>query len=162
MSIVKSFGYADSIAKKKTIELPDLNYADDYAVVVDDKQCCILTNITAPIDQPETVRLSTQDVNNVYSKSQVDPLYAATSKTGFSILVQVNDILRVTDTADSDFVLDLPISTHMVISGPKSRYLTADDILSVAARNHAALFSTGSTASNQLENLIRGAVNPRS
>lgn len=157
---VISFGYTDTITTSKKLDRPDLDFKQDFAKVAEEEHLTIVSNLTTPVDQPETFRWQIQDIADIYKGSGVDPSVHATSKKGFSLVVQVNDILRVTDDQDPSFQTDLPVSAHLVLKAPKSQYLTEAALETVIGRCVAALFSTGSTSTDRLKQLVRGAMTP--
>lgn len=158
-----SFGFTDTAptgGATKTLTRPNLNYAADFAKKEDSEKRCVITNLTAPYDQPETIRFEIADIKNIYNGTMIDPSVYATSKAGISLVCQVNDILRVTDSADSTYQVDLPISAHFVIKMPKSQYITASDIEKVVARCVASLYDTDSIGTSRIDALVRGSMAP--
>lgn len=158
-----SFGYTDTAptgGATKTLTRPNLNYATDYAKVEDSENKCVLTNLTSPYDQPESMRFELADIKNIYNGTSIDPSVYAASRAGISLVCQVNDILRVTDTENSTFQVDLPISVHFVIKMPKSQYITASDIEKVVARCVASMYDTDSVGTSRLDALVRGSMVP--
>lgn len=154
-----SFGFTDKVTTTKNLALPDLSYATDFAVIKDDASEVVISNTTSPLDQPETIRFALTSVQDIYSGTGIEPSYRAVTKRGESLLVQVNDILRVTDE-NGQIVYDLPISCHLVLKVPLNEYVTADVALSVAKRNISALFDTGSVTSARLNQLLRSSLKP--
>lgn len=164
--MTKSFGYTDSVAATKNVAIPELSYAKDFSVKSDTADECVITNATSPLDQPETIRFALQKIGNIYNGSQVNPAAMSVSKQGVSLVVQLNDVLRVTpDTTDTCCCgagyMDFPISTHVVIKAPLVQYVDADTVLSVVKRNIAALFGEGTdVTSARLNSMLRGALKP--
>lgn len=163
MAMTSSLGYTDSVTVAKTLSVPDLSYSKDFAVTRDTPDEVIITNTTSPIDQPETFRFGYNNVADVYKGTGIDPSVAAVSKRGASIVVQMNDILRVScdsETSCSPVQFDLPISTHIVIKVPLSQYITADLVKQEVLRNVSALFGTGEVTSARIDALLRHALAP--
>lgn len=163
MAMQSSLGYTDSISTAKTLSVPDLDYAKDFAVTRDTPDEVIITNTTSPIDQPETFRFGYNQIADVYKNTGIDPSVAAVSKRGASIVVQLNDILRVScnsETTCNPVQFDLPISTHVVIKVPVNQYINADLVKQLVLRNVAALFNTGSVTADRIDALLRHALQP--
>lgn len=161
-----SYGFT---ASTTTVNLPRpaLNYADDFTVKTDSSNSkrtseCVLTNITSPLDQPEILRYSIEDINDIYSGTTINPSFMSQSKKGFSLLVQLNEVVRVTDSANPSFTLDLPVSVHAVIKAPKNRFITAAMLQSLHCRLLGAFFTTEDTTNSpdMLARMIRGSLNP--
>lgn len=164
--MAQSFGYQDTTTTKLQVPVPTLSYAKDFSVKSETPTEVVLTNTTSPLDQPETLRFAIQNISNIYSGTGIDPAMASVTKRGVSLVVQLNDILRITPDADAadcccTAVTDLPISTHIVIRTPLNSNISADTILSVVERNIAALFD-GKVASDRLNAMLRGALKPSS
>lgn len=102
-----SFGFTDSTTTKLQLSLPTLNYAKDYSVRTERADEVILTNTTSPLDQPETIRIAIQNVGNVYSGTPVAIESQSVTKRGVQLLIQLNDILRVTPSRTAALVAAL-------------------------------------------------------
>lgn len=162
-----SFGYTDKITQQKNIAVPELSYSSDFSVKSETPNEVVITNVTSPLDQPETIRFAQQPVKDIYNGTAVDPTAMSVARQGISLVVQVNDILRVTpDGGENNCCcdggyMDFPISTHIVIRTPVAQYITADTIMTVVKRNFAALFGEGAdVTSARLNQMLRGALKP--
>lgn len=137
-----------------------LNFGADFRVKQNQPNEVILTNITSPVDRPETIRVGWTNIANVYTGTGIEPSYVAPTKRGVSVLVQVTDIITVTDSVDADYRVDLPVSYHVVIKIPANENLTTTLIQEGLGRMVSGLFATGSTTLTRLESLIRGSLVP--
>lgn len=163
MAMTSSLGYTDSVTTAKTVSIPDLSYGKDFAVTRDTPDEVVITNTTSPIDQPETFRFGYSNVADVYKNTGIDPSVASVSRRGVSLVVQMNDILRVgcsSETECNPVQFDLPISTHIVVKVPLNQYITADLVKQEILRNVAALFGTGEITSARIDALLRHALTP--
>jgi hypothetical protein len=163
MSKVTSFGYTDTVdgaGNTRSFTRANLNWPVDFVATEKSDMKFQGANKTSPIDQLETIRVQASEVSDVYKGTTIDPSAYAASRKGLSIVAQVNNVLRVTDSVDATFQVDLPISAHMVIKVPQSSYVTADQIMAVAGRALAALFDSNQVTSGRISNLLRGAVTP--
>lgn len=162
MAKIKSNGYTDTpINGVSSLEFPRglLNFQKDFKVKSNSPgKEVVLTNITSPIDRPEKIRIAFSDIANVYSGTGIEASVLAPTKRGVSILVQVTDIISVTDDADADYRIDLPVSYHLVIKVPASEYLTAADVKTGIGRLLSSLFDTGVTTTSRLEAILRGSL----
>lgn len=159
-----SLGYTDTISTPKSVSIPDLDYAHDFAVTKDTSEECILTNMTSPLDQPETLRFGYQNIADVYRNTGIDPSFMSTTKRGISVVSQVNDILRVIPDTDTtccgDTSYDLPISAHVVVKVPVNANVTPDVVKTLVFRAVSTMFNTGKTDSTRIGELLRDALNP--
>lgn len=164
MSVSKSTGYTDTPIEgvsALTLNRGLLNYAADFRQksATPGKEI-VLTNITSPMDRPENIRIAYSDVANIYSGTSIDPSLCAPTKRGVSLLCQLTEVQSVTDSADPEFRIDLPISAHLVIKVPASEYITAADVIAVVGRLLSGLFDTGSTSTARLNAMLRGSLVP--
>jgi hypothetical protein len=156
-------GYTDTaISGVSSLTFPRglVNLSKDFRVKSNNGKEVVLTNVTSPIDRPENVRLAYTEVANIYSGTGIEPSVAAPSKKGVSVLAQVTDVLSVTDSADADYRIDLPLSAHLVIKVPASEYITSAQVQTLIGRLLSGLFDTGSTAGTRLEAILRGSLVP--
>jgi hypothetical protein len=156
-------GYTDTaISGVSSLTFPRglVNLSKDFRVKSNNGKEVVLTNVTSPIDRPENVRLAYTEVANIYSGTGIEPSVAAPSKKGVSVLAQVTDVLSVTDSADADYRIDLPLSAHLVIKVPASEYITSAQVQTLIGRLLSGLFDTGSTSGTRLEAILRGSLVP--
>jgi len=160
-----SNGYTDTpVAGVSALTFPRavLNIKTDFRVKSQSNNGkeVIMTNITSPIDRPENVRLAHTDVANIYSGTAVEPSVFAPTKKGVSILAQVTDIMSVTDTTNTDYRIDLPLSAHLVIKVPSSEHVNAAEVQKLVGRLLSSLFDTGVTSTSRLDAILRGSLVP--
>lgn len=161
MSKSISWNHSDTTVTAVGAFTPDsLNYAANFAKREGKDSDITLVNTTGPADRAETVRYAVSRINNVYSGTSVDPSAFSTSKRGASVLVQINDILSVTEST-SALRYDLPISAHLVVKTPLDEVITAEVLTHIVQRLIGATYEqSGKTVGERLAKLIRGAVTP--
>lgn len=166
MAKVKSTGYTDTPIEGVTslnFTRGLLNFEKDFRVKSDTAgQEVIITNLTCPIDRPEKIRLSYSDVANIYNGTGVEASVCSPTKRGVSILAQLTEVISITDSADPDYRIDLPVSYHLVIKVPTSDQLSAVDIQTGLGRLLSGLYNTGSLDTTRLEAILRGSLRPTS
>lgn len=163
MAKVVNKGYTDTpIEGVTSLTFPRglLNFAKDWRIKQNSPGEVVLTNITSPVDRPEQIRMACSNIANVYSGSGIEPSLAAPTKRGISVLAQVTEIISVTDDADPDYRVDLPVSYHVVIKIPANENLTAAMIQEGLGRLVSTMFETGSTQLTRIEALVRGSLVP--
>lgn len=166
MATQKTLGYSTN-PKDLGVSFKSL-LSTHFVVKRDDPGECILTNTDSPIDQPETIRFAAQELSNVYAGTSIEPTNYYAVKKGSSIVMQVKDIIRVTDSSDPTFRVDVPIEAHIVVRVPKTPYVSVNDVRDIINRAYVAtlpydinndnLDTVG--FNNRLEELIRGALVP--
>lgn len=136
-----------------------INFGADFRVKSHSDNEEVITNLTTPLDYPETVRWSVTNVDP-YKGTNISPNLRLPSKQGISLLAQVNEVWKVTDTADATLEYALPVSAHLVVKAPNHSSITADMILTLIGRLVSSLYDTGSTESTRLSALLRGSLTP--
>jgi hypothetical protein len=141
-----------------SITMPAKNYGADYSVKGNIANLVDVTNLTSPTDAPSTERFSLKSIKDIYKGTSVTEAYKSPNKGGFSLLSQCNVVATITDSEDSDYRVDLPISAHLVIAGPYDSNITTAHLTTIANRAHAGLYETDGTS--RLPKLVRGALVP--
>lgn len=154
-----NFGFTEA-ATTQSVEIPVISYGTDYAVTKNEQSNVYISNLTSPTDLPETLRFGSQNVQNIYNNTGIDPSFYATSKRGLSIVSELFEVASVTDSVDPSFRIDYPIQTHVVLKVPVSQYITAENVLTVVLRNIAMLFSQSKIDSSRISELMHGAMAP--
>lgn len=163
MSRASSFGYTDTAdggATTKTFTRSNLNFPADFATLDKSEMRYLAANKTSPIDQQETIRVQATDIADVYKGTSIDPSAYAASRKGISIVAQVNDILRVTETTVATYQVDLPISCHIVVKVPLNANITADNVQTVIGRALALFYNSNDVTTGRIGGLLRGAMAP--
>lgn len=158
-----SYVPAGDAAKLPTIQPDTIYWKQETAIKTRKTDQCVLVNKTSPLSAPETFRFAYKAVNNIFAGTGIDPVYMPSTKKGFNVLMQVNDIISVKD--EKGLRTDYPISAHLVLKGPQAEFVTGDIALKLIQR---LLGMTGSFAGEtsekfvptRLNELIRGAVSP--
>lgn len=163
MSKSTSFGYtdtADSGSATRSFTRANLNWPVDFIATEKSDMKFVAANKTSPMDQLETIRVQASEISDVYKGTVIDPSAYAGSRKGLSIVAQVNNVLRVTESTVPTYQVDLPISCHMVLKVPQNSNITADNVMTVVGRCLAALFDSNQVTSGRIANLLRGAMTP--
>lgn len=154
-------GYTDTpIEGVSSLALPRglVNFASDYRITSETPGEIKLTNLTSPLDRPESVRIAYSVIPDVYKGSGISSSVQPPSTKGVSILCQVTNVYR--DTTVTTAPIDLPVSLHLVIRVPAHSSINAGLVLGHLGRLVSGLFDTGSTAASRLESLLRGSLQP--
>lgn len=159
-----NFGYTDT-ATGNTVDIkptiPSLNWKADYRVVDDGPTEAVVTNITAPISQPEKFRFAHNNITDIYRGTGIDPTMYYASRRGTKFLVQMTNVARVTDSADTSYEALLPFSCHIVVSVPNAEIITSDMVMNEIYRMLGGLWTTTATGRyNNVDGLLRGALLP--
>lgn len=134
------------------------NYGADFAKKVDVAGNADITNITSPPDAPNTERFSVTVIKDIYKGTPVNESYKSGNKSGFSLLSQCNLVATITDSEDSTYRVDVPISAHVVVKGPNDSNITTTHLTTALMRAIGGLYETD--GSSRLAALVRGSLLP--
>jgi hypothetical protein len=139
-----------------TVDL--MNFGTDFAKKSDLPGRATITNITSPRECPEEMIIAVQQVADIYKGINVDPAYKASSKSGVSILSQVNSVFTITDTEDDTYRVDVPISAHVIVKFPADALITSTLVMEQLGRAVHGLFETEGTV--RVDKISRGSLLP--
>lgn len=158
-----SYGYTDSpISGVSSLAFPRglINFATDFRVQKNGTTDVTLTNLTSPIDRPEKFRFALSDIANIYTNTGIDPSVWGANKQGQSLLIQLSEVISVTDTVDPTFRVDLPLTCNITVKAPKSSLITSDYLLAFIGRAVSGAFETGSLTTDGIKRLEHGSLIP--
>lgn len=138
--------------------LPALNWGVDWGVQVDDPGEFIITNLTCPVDQPETFRFAQRKVANVYAGTDIDSSAYLPTKQGTSTLIELKETWVETDSEDPSYRKDIPIRVGVSMTLPSYGNVTADLVLAALLRAVGGAFEHASSTSAGIAALQRGVL----
>lgn len=156
-------GYTDTaISGVTSLALPRglINFAKDFRVQKSGVADVTLVNLTSPIDRAEKFRFALSDIANIYTNTGIDPSVWGANKQGQSLLVQLSEVISVTDSVDPSYRVDLPIVCNITLKTPKSSLISADQLITFVGRAVSGLFDTGSTGTSGIVRLEHGSLVP--
>lgn len=161
MSLTLSYANTPTTPVTEREFAPDpLNFGADYRVLREGANEVVLTNISAPLNDPETIRVAFTEIADVFKGTSVEPTSSAipdnvAMKRGCSLLVQMNGVGA--DTNGARF----PYSAHLVLKVPYGPDPEAADIEKILQRLIGTLYSTGDEEmTSRVDSLLRGALAP--
>lgn len=137
-----------------------VNFGVDWKIKGDEPGTVVATNLTSPLNAPETFRFGSQDVADVYKGTGIDPSFYAPSRRGVSILAQLNEVWTVTDSADASYEVALPISAHIVIKVPNNENITPAMVQTLLGRVCSGFYNTGLATTERFQAMLRGSLKP--
>jgi hypothetical protein len=156
-----SAGYTDSPVTgfaSLDLSLPALNYEEDFRLLHDEPGEVVMTNVTAPIDQPETIRFASRKVGNVYAASDIDPSAYLPTRQGVSTLVETRQVWEETSTTDDSYRKLVPVRCGISITVPSYGALTAEMVEDLILRTVAALYDQADDTSAGIASILRGVL----
>lgn len=137
-----------------------LNFAADFKAKKSGDTELIITNVTSPLDRPESIRFGVTDIKNVYNGLDISVAVQAPSKKGTQILTQVTEVISVTDSVDAMYRIDLPVSAHLVIKVPNSEHITGEIVQTLVSRVISSLYVNTKDDTTRINSLLRGVLKP--
>lgn len=163
MAFVGTWNYTDtsSTSTVSAVTPATLNYEADFAKKDSSADTqVVLTNVTSPLDRPETIRYACQRVANVYSGTGIEAGYQAPNRAGVSVLIQDNTVYTQED-ATTGIRYDHPFTAHLVLKVPYSSVVTATLINTAILRLMGACYEQGgSSMGERIVKLLRGSLTP--
>lgn len=136
-----------------------INWNADWRVVETKPGEVIMTNIGAPMDQPEKIRVAFSEIADVYKGTGIipNPNTITYSKKGISLLVQYTCVGTDSDNPDGVF----PVSAHLVLKLPAGVEADGATIGQIIGRVLGSLYETKATLMDtRTSSLLRGALVP--
>lgn len=164
MAKTTSFGpngspVGDPVITAITFPVAPINFLSDFREVEDGPGKVVYTDVTAPQDQPSTVRIAQTVRPNVYAGSSIDSSVYLPNKKGTDTIIELREIWSVVDSTDASFLLQFPIRMALTMSLPDSAYVTADSVERLVARLVACLAAQGmDTPDSGIQALLHGVV----
>lgn len=163
MAKTVAVGYTDTaISGVTSLDLARglVNYAADWRVKQDEPGEVVLTNLTSPISYPERFRIGASEVADVYKGSGIDPGLYAPTRRGISVLCQLTETWKLTDSTDATYEVALPITGHIVLKIPSNENITPAMVDTFLGRLVSGLYETGSETTTRLASILRGSLIP--
>lgn len=143
------------------ITIPSVNPGVDFRVLDQKGNVFIMTNVTSPIGYPETVKFSSETINDLYSGTTVDKALYAASRKGRGVMVSLHDVYKAVSDEDDSFELALPFQTSLAFKFLQNSLVTEQMIVEGISRLIAFLFETDqATMDSRIRALIRGSLKP--
>lgn len=137
----------------------------NFSVVEDGANSCSLVNKLSPIDQLEKITFKFQELPRIQTTLAVQNPYKI--KSGVQYLVKTEEIIRTTDSTNTEYVFDQPIIITTTVRHATNSDLTIDNIQEALARHVGSLYETTDNSTNvansafaRFNDLMRSALQP--
>lgn len=158
-----NFGYTDSIATPKSLQIPDLAYATDFAIAESGAGRVVLVNITSPTSREERIRYELYDVTNAYKGTGIPVEAQPVIRSGRKLVANIQETWMVSPdeaTQPSTPTFLLPVSATLTLTFPNIGSVTPDALGTLLTRLVATFYSTGKADNSQLSQMMKGALMP--
>lgn len=113
-----------------------------WSVIQDEPGETIYKNISGGLDQPNKIRLGFSSIADVFKGTEATPV-AGQRTNGYSILVQVTEVWKVTEST-TGAVYYLPVSAHSVYKLPSDVMVTSAGFAGLSGRLMGATLRSAS------------------
>lgn len=135
-----------------------LNFASDFALVEDAPGKVVYADLTAPLDQPWTLRKQQSTRANIYQGTSIDPSAYASTKRGVDTVIEIRGTIKVVDDVSGKEEL-LPVRWALTSTMPVHAAVDKTVALALAKRLLASVALNGEDGIQEgLGNLQRGAL----
>lgn len=142
-----------------TLTLPVLNYDSDFRLKKSNAANeVVMVNTTTGLDEDEQIRVAFNEIADIYKNAGISCDNVSSSKTGYSLLVQLTKTVKVTDSADATYSAHVPLSVHIVIKVPRMEAVTNETIKLLVSRLFATLYEGGAL---KALGMLKGAISPK-
>jgi hypothetical protein len=162
MSKTLTKGYADTAisgGSSQAFTLAPLNFGADFRILSNVAGEVVLTNVTCPADQPETIRVSQREVTNIYANTNIDTSAYAPVKNGTATLIEMRGNWVETDSTDASWRKIIPVKVGLTLTLPAyGSTLTGATLLNFVSRAVSAAFEQNTNDSTGLVALQHGVL----
>lgn len=157
-------GYTDTaIAGNPAMQVTvgKLNYGTDFRKSAVSASEVVATNVTCPVDQPETLRISQKPISNVYANLDVDPSGYLPSKKGIATLLEDRQLWVETDSVDATYKKYIPIKVGITIQAPQYSGVTSTLVQTACLRAFSLILEQGVVDTTGMDALLRGVLSKK-
>lgn len=149
----------DSVAESsKEVKISVLN-SSDLSLTSEKTDEVTEQTSYSPLSTPELWTFGCKPVQDVYKNTNIQASARPSSSRGVQIMVRHDAITTVTDSADANYLKQLPMACWTCIRVPLNELITEDQILAELKRALAGLFGDGQDVSSaRIAELVRGAL----
>lgn len=154
-------GYIDTPISGVTdlsLDLPVVNFEEDYRVFSNTPGEVILTNVMSPEEQPATFRFASRVNKNVYAGTDISPAFQLPSKLGTDLLVSAREVLAIRDEDDPSLLNYAPVQVSITIMAPNASVIGPNYLQGLIGRAVAATCEQGVDNEEGLSALRHGVL----
>lgn len=143
-----------------TFPVAPVNFDADFVAIDSSKPGQVIyTDVTCPLDQESTLRITQTARPNVYAGTSVETGSMLPSKRGLDTVIELKELHKITDSDDPSFVQYAPYRVAIITNTPISEYVSATVVLHLLERAIAAFGQQGdATLNDGITALLHGAV----
>lgn len=150
----------DTVTAGKTITIPDLSYATDFAVTEDEPTEAMLANITgASLSPSEGIRYGVTSVKDVYTGTGISGPNQMPAKAGVRTLVESTVQLKAVNSISGDEYL-VPAKAWICVTVPTASFVSSQVMTYTLGRALGAAFDKGLSTISREASIARGALVP--
>lgn len=146
--------YTDTVATPKDISVPDLDFANDFALTKDEATEAVYTNITADdVRSHESIRFACSPIANIYQGFSVQS--PSSIKNGVQVMAELSSLYKAVNSV-SGVENEIPVKGRIVLRIPTHSFVTSDLVADALFRVISSIFSTGAVSEARALDLVKG------
>jgi len=164
LSKTLAFGFTDTAFTGGDAEVDmafQQNFGEDFRVLSDVPGELILTNITTPVDMPETIRIAQKRLANVYSASDIDASNYPSDKSGTTTLVESRFVVAIEDSTEPLLRKFIPVKVGFTLITPNDGDVPNSAIRTLIERSIGNLFETHDASDGYLNSIRHGVLSKK-
>lgn len=149
-------------ATDKSVTLPATNFAD-WALDETNVDTITLSNSVDALDTPETMKVTIQNVKNIYKNSDI-PHDAGIPASGVRMVVSVHGTWTESDDSDTSLPKHYaPVACSVTVVVPKWASVKSKAVIDLIGRAVSGYFETDDSVSNcsRISKMLRGIERPK-
>lgn len=146
-----------------TATVPVQNWTADYRVAADKAGDVELVCIKTPLDATSQAIFKSSTVPNIYKGigASIPTGLRDAMVTGVKLLNQRNEIWTKSDSTDTVYRVNKPVSCHIVLQVPNDELITVDEVQGLINRTCGQLYEiVDSKGTTRLAAMLRQALTP--
>lgn len=157
MAKVLAIGPTSTAATDVVVTGSGVKFSVDSRRVEEAPGKAVYTDITCPLDQPETVRFSQMVRPNIYAGTSVEAAAMLASRKGCDTVVELKQMWKETDDTDPSYERLIPVRMALTMNLPLSGVVTSERVTAMLERliSYIAV-EDAATIDSGIENLLHG------
>ncbi len=148
----------DSTTAGQNITLNRIETAN-YAVTTDVVGETRLTNLTSPLDAPETIGYKQRVITDIYANSGIDRVFWTPTHRGVEFLIQLRQTWSAVDKTDTTRPeYKFPALVNVTVRVAQNELVSESDVEYLLKEALGALYPDGLS---RIPQILRGSLNPK-
>lgn len=100
------------------LSVDSLDWEGEFSLISEVPGKVVYGDRTAPVDRPANITIAQRSRANVYAGTSIDPSMYLPTKRGLDTLVEITQVLEVTDDQDTTYLKQVPVRLALTMTTP--------------------------------------------